>query len=452
MKKQPKYLLRPALLALLLVGLSATAQERARSESSVYYRLGGGEPSARANYPRTISTRIGLGGTLRLNYSCGRFDVGASWASLMEGIKSYGDVLELAIKATISSLPMYALQRAQPGLYEMFQTYSQKADVLVASYLKSCEEREAQIQAGENPYEDWIKLAKGEEWKVQASTSGNLVKAKYNVEKDSGKRGIPWVGGANKGGIGQAPIRLVEDLVNAGYNATLNQPVLTPDGAYASPSDALSKSRLMRAFAKPSDAAQYAAEVMGDLTIALCDDDACPAKGSRTGTGLSPKMEAELPSIETNLNALLASPNPDYTQLDKLAAPSVSISREVLDGLRELPPQEQAIVKRRLSLEIALARTINKAFAVRELLLTALTLPEVTASNVAQRKATEKLAVLNRSIDDLMFESRVRKELVSSTAGVILDSYMGRRGYSNTLAPQGRSNPNRLINGVVTKP
>ncbi len=449
-----KHLCRPALLALLCISLLSTAQgqERPRSESTLYYRLGGGEPSSRAPYARTISARLGLGGTLRLNYSCGRFDMGASWASLMEGIRSYGDVIETAIKATISSLPMYALQRAQPGLYEMFQTYSQKADVLVAAYLKSCEEMESQIRAGENPYEDWIKLAKGEEWKVQASASGNLVKAKYAVERDAGKRGIPWVGGANRGGSGQAPIRLVEDLVSAGYNATLNQPVLTPDGAYAVPSEGLSKSRLMRAFAKPSDAAQYAADVMGDLNIALCDDESCPAKGSRTGTGLTPKMETELPAIETHLRALLSAPNPDYTQLDKLAAPSVAISRDVLDGLRELPPQEQAIVQRRLSLEIALARTIDKALAVRQLLLTALTLPEVTAADVAQKKATEKLAVLNRSIDDLMFESRVRKELVSSTAGAVLDAYMGRRSYSNTLAPQGRSNPARLINGVVTKP
>lgn len=441
----------PLLAALLWAGAApAAAQDRPRSHSSLYYRLGGGDPAARASNRNSVAMRLGLGGALRLNYSCGRFDMGASWQNLMNGFANLGTAINGAVQAGIAALPLYVLQRAQPGLYQIFQTYAQKADTLLAATLKSCEEMEAQIRAGGDPYEDWALLAKGEAWKVRANTSGDLIAAKYSVENSDGRAGVTWLGGQAAGGAGQAPIQLVRDLVGAAYNVTMNQAVLADTGTdYVNAAPALAQTRLARSFRRPADAGVYAADVLGELQVALCQQSDCPAKGTSTGLGLGPKLEAEVPAIETALNTLVSAARPDYALLDEIGAPGVAIGREVIDALRELPPFERGIATQRLTREIALARTIDKALVVRNLLLTGLTLPEVTASSTAAGEATKKIATLNRYIDDLLFETRVRKEVVSNTAAALLDAYRGVQQQSTGTGSQRRPDPAALRDGRV---
>jgi integrating conjugative element protein (TIGR03755 family) len=442
--------LRWTLIACLLIAAQAQAQDRPRSQSALYYRMGGGDPAARASNPKAISVKLGLGGNLKLNYSCGKFDVGLSWANMMNGFSKLGSQVTGAIKAGISALPMYIFQRAQPGLYELLQTYSQKADVMVSAALKSCEEMEAQIRAGGDPYEEWLGLAKGEAWKVQANTNGDIVDAKEKVETNAGRNGAVWIGGTRQGGQSQPPILLVKDLVTAGYNVTMNQPVLTGENTdYQAAAPALAQTKLAKSFRRPADASKFAQDVLGDLLIGTCDDAACPQKGTATGLGLSPKFEAEIPAIEATINALVTSSNPNYAMLDDISAPGVAIGREVVDALRELPPFERSIAMQRLTKEIALARTIDKALTVRNLLLTSITLPEVTAATVAVAEAQKKVSTLNRYIDDLLFENRVRKEVVSDTATALLQAYRTVQSQSVGNGSQRRVDPALLRDGRV---
>ena len=61
-------------------------------------------------------------------------------------------------------------------------------------------------------------------------------------------------------------------------------------------------------------------------------------------------------------------------------------------------------------------RVIDKALVARGVLLTGLTLPEVTAAGDALRNTQESIDRLTKYIDDLMYEAKVRKELTSNTA------------------------------------
>lgn len=431
----------------------AQAQEHPHSKSRLYYRLGGGDPAARSNNRNMTAIRFGLAGNLRLNYSCGKFDLALSWSTLMNSFSQLGTQITNAVRAGIASLPMYFLQRAQPGLYELFQTYSQKADAMIAASQKTCEEMEAQIRAGGDPYEDWVKLAKGENWKVQAETNGDIVQAKYTVEEAGGARGVRWLGGQQRGGENQPPIRLIYDLVTAGYNVTFNStnPV-AGDNAYAAPGPTMMQTRLMQAFRVPSAAARYAQDVLGDMDVGLCDTAACPQKATSTGTGLSPKYEAEVPTVEATLLQMVSQLNPNLTvQLETIQAPGVAMSREVIDALRELPDPERTIALKRLAQEIGLARTIDKALAIRNLLLTSLTLPEVTAAPIATNKAQEKIAVLNRYIEDLLFENRVRREVVSNTASLLLEASQGLRSRGVGISGSPKPDATPLVNGRVAR-
>jgi integrating conjugative element protein (TIGR03755 family) len=449
LKIHTQYLVKPIAMAVMLAcampHASAQTQSVPRSHSALYYRIGGGSPAARAPNPNAVALKLGIGGQLRLNYTCGKFDIGASWSNLMNGFSQLGTQLTGAVQAGISALPLYILERAQPGLYELFQSYSKKADVTVATALKSCEQMEAEIKAGKDPYAQWIGLAKGQGWAAQASNGIDVVQAKTNVEQNNGIAGVTWIGGAQAGGEFQNPIRPINDLTVAGYNVTINVPVASSNTVnYTN-----SQLPLAKLFPKPQDAADFATQVLGDLQVSTCDSVSCPNKGAQAGTGLMPRYEAEIPAAQTQLAAVINTSNPSYSNLDQLSAPGVSITGDVIRAIRELPPDMQAIASQRLVKEIALARTIDKALVVRNLLITGLNLPEPQKYDPAKDDAAKRIAALNRYIDDLLFETRVRREIVSETSQALLQTYQTQRATSTATGAQRPVDPHVLSDGRV---
>lgn len=414
-------------LLLALAGAPALAQPV--TNSTLYYRMGGGSPGGAAANRGQLPQNLGIGGSMRLNYSCGKFDIGLSWQNLMNGFSQLGTQVSNAVKAGLASLPLYILQRAQPGLYQLFQNYSAKADLMIASSLKTCEEMEAAIRQGQNPYEDWVKLAKGETWKAKASAGGDVVQAKLDINKDEEAQriGVTWFGG-KAGGVGGAsrPLQPIRDLSIAGYNATLNKPTTaSPTTSYASAAE--KNTRLVRAFASPEDMARFTTEVLGDKRIYTCTEGTagCPAPTTvTTASGLGPKYEAEYDLVQPNLAALANAPGGSgvFGELQTISAPGMAVSPQLLDALRRMPAEARALAVERLSQELAMHRVIDKALVARAALLTGLSLPEVTAAGDAMRDTQDTIDRLTRYIDDLMYESKVRKELTSNTALAILGS------------------------------
>ncbi|GKS92635.1 integrating conjugative element protein [Acidovorax sp. SUPP2539] len=423
------------------------------SNSTLYYRMGGGTPGGGANNRGQTSQALGLQANLRLNYSCGKFDVGMSWGNIMNNISRLGQQVTNAVQAGIASLPLYVLQRAQPGLYQLFQNYSQKADLLVASSLKTCEETEAMIRAGQNPYEDWIKMAKGDAWKVKANTSGDIVQAKIDINKneEAQRTGVNWVFGQKAGGINSLPLRPIRDLSVAGYNATLNKSVTASSStSYAGSTD--KSTRLVQAFASPDDLAKFTTEVLGDKRVYTCSQSAdCPtATAVTTASGLGPKYEAEVDQVLPKLQAMAGAPSGSpYADLNTIAAPGMAISPQLLDALRKLPPDTRGIAVTRLGQELAMHRVIDKALVARAVLLTGLSLPEVTAAGDAMRDTQSQIDRLTQFINDLMFEARIRKELTSDTALAIMGSQFQADSRSMRV-PDGRAaDPQPMENGRV---
>ncbi len=432
-----------ALLAPMAVDAAATMPSSSRG-SSLYYSLGGSDPAARAPNPNSMRLRLGLSGNARLNYSCGKFDVQASIQDTLNSLKNMDGVLMNAVQAAISALPMYILQRAQPGLYEIVQTYIQKARDLVNLSFESCEEMEAQIKDGKNPYDKWVTLAMGEQWKEKAASGGSVVSAKQAVQTDSGKSGLTWIFGTKLGGKQQEPVRIVADLVLGAYNLTMAQPTTaSPTTNYAS-----TNSRLAKAFPTPKSASDFAVDTVGDMEIATCDDTGCPTKGTSTGTGLSKKFEEEIPVAQGQLNAVMSANVPTATALEAASAPGVLITRDLADAVRILPKPEQAIAYGRLSQEVALARTVDRALLIRQMLLTGKTIPAASTDNVTA-VVDAKLDDLNKAIDSLMYEARVRRELVSTSAGTLLQTYQAARSSSAAIPSTQPADTRPLTNGKV---
>ena len=235
-------------------------------------------------------------------------------------------------------------------------------------------------------------------------------------------------------------IRPVFDTVYAGYNTTLNRPLRAgPAG--------LPTVRLTKVFATPAAASAYAVDVLGDLEVATCDHADCPIPAGSPGLGLTHKFEQEIPAATAALTAALAAPVPSDTELEDASAPGVLISRGVIDALRELPAVEREISADKLARDIALARTIDKALLIRNLMLTGRMVPEV--NKAANQDLEAKLAELNRYIDDLLFESDVRKRIASNTASILLGNFEATRRASTAVSTGRPVDPTTLQGGRV---
>ena len=104
---------------------------------------------------------------------------------------------------------------------------------------------------------------------------------------------------------------------------------------------------------------------------------------------------------------------------------------------------------RRLVAEISTARTVEKALYGRRLLLSGRQVPEVYATEVAREHADIAIAELDREIESLLFETRVRREVVSNTVAILLRRAAVRRQSALNIPQVSPLDPKPLKDGRV---
>jgi len=430
----------------LLWTTSVFAAQAPTEDGLWYYEIGGAEPVSVPANPSVVSVTLGGSAQLGLGYSCGKFDPVAAVTNTLNdigaGVDNMMNAMTAAASSAIAALPALILQRANPGLYDLFQNALLKAEETMQLATKSCEQMEAEIAQGKNPYADLITLSKGNDWKVQMGVGGNdAVTAKTTVESSNGNNGVPWIGG-QAGGSGQPVLEFTGDIVEAGYNINMNRPVTDP-----SPVPVASSTRLSEVWPSPADARDWTVEVVGENIVTTCDT--C-RKDSIPGTGLLPKLYQESAAVTIDLQNLVSGATPlTLTNLDKITAPGVAITRQVIEAIREMPASEQSLIMGRLVSEISTARTVEKALFARRLLLSGRQVPEVYATEVAREHADNSIVELDKEIENLLFETRVRKEVVSDTVSTLLERAAARRQSSLTVPEVPATDPNPLRGGRV---
>jgi len=433
-----------SLLIALSAWNSAHAAKAPTEDSLWYYEIGGAEPVSVPANPSVVSVTLGGSAQLGLGYSCGKFDPVAAVTNTLNNIGSGVDnmmnAMTTAASAAIASLPALILQRANPGLYDMFQNALLKAEETMQLATKSCEQMEAEIAQGKNPYADLITLSKGNDWKLQMGVGGNdAVTAKDAVETANGDNGVPWIGGP-AGGSGQPLLEFTGDIVKAGYNINMNRPVT----ATGSPTTV---TRLSEVWATPAVARDWVVDVVGENIVTTCDT--C-RKDSIPGTGLLPKLYQEASTVTGQLQSLVSGATPPtLANLENITAPGVAITRQVIEAIRAMPASEQGLIMGRLVSEISTARTVEKALFARRLLLTGRQVPEVYATEVAREHADASIAELDKEIENLLFETRVRKEVVSDTVSLLLQRAAARRQASLNTPRVPTIDPRPVRNGHV---
>ena len=121
-----------------------------------------------------------------------------------------------------------------------------------------------------------------------------------------------------------------------------------------------------------------------------------------------------------------------------VSSEDVLVNYDVIQAIRELDPSEQSIAISKLSSEVAMSRVLEKALFARRMLLTGLREPNVSKTPPAVALGKDAVAILDQEIENVLYEKRIRTELSSKTAGVILSikEQRDRQGRENMRANQ----------------
>ena len=183
-----------------------------------------------------------------------------------------------------------------------------------------------------------------------------------------------------------------------------------------------SNTRVAQVWQTPADAVDYARAVLGDVKIETKNN---ADRLAMPGHGLGPKIEQDRQTGITALSSLVnGNTTPTPNELAKVSATGTQLNRDVVETIRRLQPQERAVVVGKLSAEQATAANVERAMMLRRLLLAGYQEPQVFAS-AAGPEIQRMVAVIDRETDQVLYETRVRRELFANTAGTVLE--MGGR-------------------------
>lgn len=383
----------------------------------VFYQIGGGSaimppPSKK----RMNEYSIGIG--WKTNLSCGNFDIKTTVKNQLNGITEgfkdlYSNVIESATGA-VANLPAMIIQRANPQLYDILSNGMYQAKIDFDSLKTSCEEMSSKL-ADHVIENKWLESAKLENFKDIVASESDAKKAKKKSEQDEGKKGQTWVGGEKKGGEGQERIEVLKDVVKAGFNIMQGRGVLDKSKVPETQCDGM----LCTEWDTPEKAAEWVRDILGDKSLSTCETCGTPTS-TKAGTGLPPKIEAETINVMTNLQDVLNSDTITSAQLASVSSTTMPITRSLVESLREDP--DAVVLATRLSQEVAIARTIEKALVARRMILAGMREPNVSTNTLAQEELMANLASLDREIEQVKMEMDIQKSITNNTAMAILNN------------------------------
>ncbi len=419
------------------------------AQSAWMYDIGGAEPISKPIWNAYNAVPLNVSGDADWSYSCGKFSIKNSVNKMLSDLRNAGDdylnAMVANAQAAVSSLPAILLQRASPSLYDVMQNGLLRAQASANAARLDCKAMEQSIIASGGGvgavWNNFKQAAKLTDWKAEATyTSGDVVKASANVEQNAGKNGIAWVasnGTARAGGVGMPPINMVGDVMRAGFKQVVrlgNAPNSAASTSSAAPG-ATGKSGVGTNslfdlynvwFQGEQGAVDYITRVAGEVTTTT---QAAGATTTRSGQGLRAEVFKEADRIRPLVLAAIASATPmTLAQRRAISKGGTELSPILVKAIRDMPLDDRALITERLINEIAMQNEILRALVAIAIYQQGDQLPEVQGSGTAKEKNTQVIAMIRGYIDDLLYEDKIKKELVAMTAISILGRAAAVRG------------------------
>ncbi|HEI8868297.1 TPA: integrating conjugative element protein [Serratia odorifera] len=393
----------------------------------LFYSLGGGsvisQPPTRGNMQR-LGMNIGWSSDLM----CGNFDlkttIGNQLNGMTDGFKNLmGSVIQGATGA-VASLPAMAIQRANPGLYEMLTNGVLQGGIAFDKAQLNCQNLSKRMMDMADTGV-WSQAAAMEEAKSLVNSSGgDAVRSMNATEKVTGQSGQTWIGGQKRGGAGQPAIKPTHDLVAAGYNMMNALPVTST--ARVSGSNCTGGACVK--YASSEEAAAAVVKVLGDTSLRTCKDasqctsgEGAEQPGSTVaGTGFAPMLEEATRANNEQLAKLVnGTEKPTSANLAKLKTGSLAVTAGVIKALQRDP--DNAALVGRLASELAMADTIETAFIMRRMVTTGMSEPNAAAQKVAMAEGDRRIEALDREILALKNEMEMKREISRNAVLTIID-------------------------------
>jgi integrating conjugative element protein (TIGR03755 family) len=390
----------------------------------LFYKLGGGRvvPAPGSGFvTHRVSARFKGG----FGYSCGEFDFQNNVSEMINQIETrvreIPMQLQNAISAAVAGLPGYLMQKINPNLYNIVtKSLDETAELFRFSY-KTCEQMEAEMRQGKNPYDGFMTAVVANKWKIGAEAGDNIADTKEDIADDP-TGPIEWLGG-NEYGTVQRPIQINHDLVIAGYNIMLGR---TGDvSTDAIPVGALAQQPIVQIWSRPSDAGIWIQDVVGDMVIITTEEDTEPE--SITGEGLRPVVTDLEPLIRNALDEAINTY--DFEAINQFT--SLTLSNGLVEGLRAMPLSERLVFVERLVSEMAVNEAYERVTLIRQMLLMGLNHPDNVAAKISDKTdeyvRTKTFFDFDILVNEIYDNLALKRTTVNSTALSIINQHKARQ-------------------------
>ena len=401
------------------------------ADDELLYRLGGAEPIGLGPSARATTLRLGIGAEWNSDLVCGNFDIAHSIRQQLNGVSGafqdvMGNVIQTA-QGVVASLPALAIQRLNPGLYDLLQNGVLEAGQEFRVAKLRCDEI-ADDMGDTLAHEGWSGIARADYWRRQANVGGR------DVVAAAADGGVPWVGGTAAGGAGQAPIEAVGDVSKAGYNLLLGR---AADDASAVGPGACGDSDICKVWDDPDAMAAWMRRVVGEIEVRTCDG--CRKVAAQAGLGLPSAYRREKSALANILKPLAQTDAvPSEAMLEGLTGGGgFRVTRRVIEAIRDEP--RPADVADRLAGELAVGRVMEQAAMARRALLAGMREPHVANNEAALAQSERALVELDREIRQMEVELRVKALVASNSSVAVLRRASLRRSVPVYEASPGGS-------------
>lgn len=484
MKKQP---ILWAALGLALLSTSAHSIESTPElKASVFYSLGGGAPLAKSTTKKTQVFDIGfnanLDALLKSSSCSSSFDLGSTVTATMsgatDGLKTLFDSIIASAQAWVANLPMQMLQKANPAFYDQLQNLMAAGKASFEVGQMTCQDFSRMMDGEGVEWDKYVSLSKGYDWKSKMGAAsnaanapvqskfgtaksqsqqaeGDVVAVQKEIDSNAGTNGIPTPDG-NRGGDGQAALEVGALTVRYGYNMLAGRGT-----AGLSRTDALSITEKNNypvgdSWASPGDAVAFSESVLGDEIIQTCDG--CEKMRSKPGKGLNYAYQIKQESLVSAITAIIgdiqSSPSLSRANIisraNNISVAGLRIFPEVLIGLAEEPVELQSSMIERLAAEIALADTLGKGLALKQILFAGKKTPEFSNATITAN-IDGKIADLQSQMESMIFEMEVRDRIAGNTMMELANRHYVRRHSPGSL-PTNKGYIKALDNGAYPIP
>lgn len=439
------------------------------NKSEYFYELNGGSDIYLPPLSRTEHLIIGAEINASDILNCRGFNPTVSILNSFKGIKEkiagVPSALVDNLKGTALGYPMYKLQQSMPGLYNILQNTAFSAQNEFEFKVSDCMQVKRSLEEGNSPLSSILGVSDSQGW-IEAATraasnnkndSVDISETSKTIAEKSEEYGIPWVHrkNGNSGGKSQEPIKVISDVVIAGYNLLLDTKRAI-DSKDVAPKELQKSTPFAQVWDKPEKASDWAVFVLGDINISHSKEKGKGLKDAKAGMGLTILLQScpkqfSSKTCATNVASFLwqlvdrgiASSD---ANLQKISAGNVLITKDIISGISLLSREEQIITVSKLAEEIAIQNLMDQALMLKRILYAGFGLQEVQNLKSAKDMVSQAIAKLDNEVKGLSFEQEMRKKMMTDTLKVIMNAR--ERNLARSKA-DNNNEQNLIKNGAV---